>query len=53
MHRISDEQLADANLTRSVLRTVMREISGSEKEAFAHWNVISEHFRDIYRLSTV
>lgn len=49
MPKVSSELLADAGLTPTVLKQVQREINGSEREAYAHWMVISERLRQNYR----
>ena len=46
---VSDEALADAKLTRRVLKQVRDEINGSDREAYNHWMVISDRTRNYYR----
>lgn len=49
---ISNEVLADAGLTLEVLKTVKREISGTNKEALEHWRMISDRVRNYYKEAT-
>jgi hypothetical protein len=46
---ISDEVLTDAALDRKTLAVVKQELMGSDREALAHWHVISERLRNYYR----
>jgi hypothetical protein len=52
MSKVSDEQLADAGLNRATLRRIQSEINGSEREALAHWLVVSDRVRQYYREAT-
>ena len=51
--KVTDEQLAAADLSRATLRRIQSEINGSEREALAHWLVVSDRVKQYYRDATL